>query len=61
MTVFAVWCPRHRARVLLFVDSIVAMHATAQGITIGYRCTCGYEGVSVPAGPVGEQPGAWPP
>jgi hypothetical protein len=47
--VFSIWCPRHRARVLLFPDSILALHTTAQGISIGYRCTCGYEGHSLPA------------
>ncbi|MGH8993658.1 MAG: hypothetical protein ACRDZ7_19270 [Acidimicrobiia bacterium] len=51
---FAVWCPRHRARVLLSQESILALHATPQGMSIGYRCTCGYEGLSLPAGVAGR-------
>jgi hypothetical protein len=42
--VFAVWCPRHRARVLLFPASILSLHSTATGVRIRYRCTCGHEG-----------------
>ncbi len=47
---FAIWCPRHRARVLLFPDGILSLHATPQGIRIHYRCTCGHEGCSLPFG-----------
>ncbi|MGH9036919.1 MAG: hypothetical protein ACRD0O_14240 [Acidimicrobiia bacterium] len=48
---FAVWCPRHRSQVLLSPASIRALEATPEGIRIGYRCTCGHEGVSPPVGP----------
>ncbi|MGH9042400.1 MAG: hypothetical protein ACRDZ3_19455 [Acidimicrobiia bacterium] len=44
MTVFAVWCARHRARVLLSTSSILSLHSGPDGIGIAYRCTCGYEG-----------------
>ena len=48
---FAVWCPRHRARVLLFPGSILSLHAAPEGVGIHYRCTCGHEGFSPPATP----------
>ena len=51
MTVFAVWCARHRARVLLSISSILALHSGSDGIGIAYRCTCGHEGISPPAPP----------
>jgi hypothetical protein len=48
---FAVWCPRHESRVLLFPASILALETTSRGIRIRYRCTCGHEGLSPPAAP----------
>ena len=42
---FAVRCPRHRQCVLLSVADIRSLEpASGGGFTIGYRCTCGYEG-----------------
>jgi hypothetical protein len=46
--VFAIWCPRHGSRVLLFPASILSLQETADGVRIGYRCTCGHEGVTPP-------------
>ncbi len=48
---FAVWCPRHRSRVLLFPACIRSLETTPEGIRIRYRCTCGHEGVSPPSQP----------
>lgn len=57
--VFSVACPRHGADVLLGPDAIVAMVATAQGIAVRWRCTCGYTGLWWPGGtPRGEEYGA---
>ena len=47
---FAIFCPRHEARVLLSAASILALHTTARGLMIRYRCTCGHEGCSPPFG-----------
>jgi hypothetical protein len=42
---FAVHCPRHGRDVLLGISDIRSLDANADGgFTIGYRCTCGYEG-----------------
>jgi hypothetical protein len=42
---FSVHCPRHRRRVLLGPGDIVSIGPDAGGgFTLGYRCTCGYEG-----------------
>jgi hypothetical protein len=41
-------CPRHRARVLLGLDSIETLVSTPQGIEVHWRCTCGERGVWVP-------------
>lgn len=48
---FAVWCPCHRARVLLFPANILSLHDTGEGVRIRYRCTCGHEGDSPPGQP----------
>lgn len=48
---FAVWCPRHEARVLLFPASILSLHSAPEGVRIRYRCTCGHEGFSPPVAP----------
>lgn len=48
---FAVRCPRHRRQVLLGVSGIRSLDSAPDGgFTIGYRCTCGYEGQWPPAG-----------
>ncbi|HYH49735.1 MAG TPA: hypothetical protein VEG38_09320 [Acidimicrobiia bacterium] len=42
---FAVRCPQHGRDVLLGISDIVSLDpAPAGGFTIGYRCSCGYEG-----------------
>ena len=43
---FSVHCPRHRHAVLLGPSDILSIGPAAPGggLTIGYRCTCGYEG-----------------
>lgn len=42
---FAVHCPRHGREVLLGVADIRSLDTAPDGgFTIGYRCTCGYEG-----------------
>jgi hypothetical protein len=43
--VFAVYCPRHRGRVLLFAQDIESLHNTDRGIELVYRCFCGHRGV----------------
>ncbi len=42
---FSVECPRHRARVLLSPESIVALVSAPDGIELHWRCTCGQTGV----------------
>jgi hypothetical protein len=43
---FTVFCPRHHRRVLLSVADIRSLEpAPAGGFIIGYRCTCGHEGL----------------
>ena len=43
---FSVDCPRHRHRVLLGPADIVSIDPCPDGgFTIGYRCTCGHEGL----------------
>ena len=43
---FAIYCTRHRRRVLLFSDDIVAVVNQEAGIDLHWRCPCGEEGVS---------------
>jgi hypothetical protein len=48
--VFAVECPRHGSRILLFTRNLKALRNTPLGIEVHYRCTCGYEGVWLTGG-----------
>src|SRR5438445_779254 len=43
MSMFAVWCERHGARVLLSSSSILSLGNGAQGPAVRWRCTCGPE------------------
>ena len=45
MSMFAVWCDRHGARVLLSGSSIEAVGNGPEGVVVRWRCTCGHEGV----------------
>jgi len=42
---FAVNCPRHASRVLLFSDDIEALVDGPTGIDLHWRCRCGATGV----------------
>ncbi|HMC52185.1 MAG TPA: hypothetical protein VKI64_05440 [Acidimicrobiales bacterium] len=42
---FAVYCPLHRARVLLFSDNISALVNRLEGVELHWRCTCGHSGI----------------
>jgi hypothetical protein len=42
---FAVYCPAHDSRVLLFPDNIQAIINAPGGIELHWRCGCGAEGV----------------
>jgi hypothetical protein len=42
---FAVDCPRHHTRVLLFTHDVTKVQTTPRGIEVHYRCFCGHEGV----------------
>ena len=42
---FLVYCPRHQAQMLLFVDDIVELINHDHGIDVHWRCSCGAEGV----------------
>ena len=43
---FSVHCPRHRQRVLLGPADIVSIGPGPDGgFTLGYRCSCGHEGL----------------
>ena len=54
---FSVHCPRHGRVVLLGPADILTLRAAAGGgFVLGYRCTCGYEGVWPSV--AGEE--AWP-
>jgi hypothetical protein len=47
---FAVHCPRHGRQVLLGISDLRSLDpAPDGGFSIGYRCTCGYEGLWPPA------------
>jgi hypothetical protein len=54
---FAVDCPRHRTKVLLFTHDVTAVRTTPRGIEVHYRCFCGHEGVWL-SGSAGTQPRA---
>jgi len=41
---FDVYCPGHRARVILDTSRIEAMHNTAEGPMVDWRCWCGARG-----------------
>lgn len=41
---FAVHCPQHGARVLIFSSGIDRIRNTETGIEVDYRCTCGHRG-----------------
>ena len=42
---FSVRCPRHDGDVLLGPSDILSLEpASGGGFSIGYRCSCGYEG-----------------
>jgi len=45
MSMFAVWCEKHDARVLLSSSSILSLGNGPQGPGARWRCTCGHEGV----------------
>ena len=45
MSMFAVWCDKHGARVLLSSSSILSLGNGPQGPAARWRCTCGQEGV----------------
>ena len=48
---FAVYCPGHRARVLLGPRSIDALVNTEDGVELHWRCRCGAHGVHRPKDP----------
>jgi hypothetical protein len=41
---FDVYCPGHRANVLLDASRIEAIHNTARGPVVAWRCWCGARG-----------------
>ena len=43
---FAVYCPRHGTRVLLFEDNIEGLINHSAGVRLHWRCTCGQAGVA---------------
>jgi len=45
MSMFAVWCDKHGARVLLSSSSILSLGNGSKGPAVRWRCTCGHEGV----------------
>jgi hypothetical protein len=45
MSMFAVWCEGHGARVLLSGSSIESVGNGPEGIVVRWRCTCGCEGL----------------
>jgi hypothetical protein len=44
MTMFDVYCPHHRSRVLLGPRSIESLANTAHGVVLRWRCHCGATG-----------------
>ena len=43
---FAAYCPRHEARVLLWPSCITAVDKRARGLAVQWRCPCGGEGTT---------------
>ena len=41
---FAVHCPSHGSRVLIFSSGVERVRNTERGIEVDYRCTCGQRG-----------------
>lgn len=41
---FAVHCPAHGGRVLIWTSLVEAVRNVAGGIEVDYRCTCGHRG-----------------
>jgi hypothetical protein len=41
---FAVHCPTHKSRVLIWTSLVEAVRNVAGGIEVDYRCTCGHRG-----------------
>jgi hypothetical protein len=44
---FLVFCPEHRSEVLLSTGRIEAIHNTADGVVVEWRCWCGHRGRSL--------------
>jgi hypothetical protein len=44
---FAVHCPRHNARVLIWTSMVDRVVNTSEGIVVHYHCTCGHRGLWV--------------
>jgi hypothetical protein len=44
---FAVYCPGHSRRVLLFAEHIERLVNRADGIEVHWRCTCGTAGTDL--------------
>jgi hypothetical protein len=42
---FAIYCPGHEGRVLLFPEHIEQLVNRADGVELHWRCTCGSAGV----------------
>jgi hypothetical protein len=42
---FVIYCPHHRARVLLSPDNIEAIVNTCTAMELHWRCSCGETGV----------------
>lgn len=42
---FATFCPRHDARVLIWPSGIDAIVNHERGIDVHFHCTCGYRGM----------------
>ena len=42
--VFSAYCPDHGSAVLMGPGNIEGLHNTTHGITIRFRCHCGYRG-----------------
>jgi hypothetical protein len=41
---FSAYCPTHQSAVLLGPGNIEGLHNTTRGITVRFRCYCGYRG-----------------
>jgi hypothetical protein len=42
---FAVYCPGHRGRILLFAEHIEQLVNRASGVELHWRCSCGSAGI----------------